>query len=393
MKILYAGDTPTVETGFGIVAQNLLSRLHDRGHDIRVLGVNHFGDPYDHKEFPYMIYPTFPGSPDSVFGFHRLWEIARGWRPDLIFFLNDPWLIHDYMLAKPENPLPEHTKIIAYYPTDGGPLKPDWIETLNSLDAQICYSHYAEKVVTESNKGIRPENMHQLYHGVNTEVFKPVSQSTARQLLGLPVDAFIVGMVARNQFRKRFDIMMAGFTEFAKNKQNVKLYLHTALKDIGFDIADLARQFNLGDKLILTEGIEVGRGVSPDRLNLIYNCLDIHCLISLGDGFGLPVAESMAVGCPQIVSDHSCLKELVDGHGGLTVKNAAWLANTSGMNTWGGLSDYKHLAEQLNTLYIQQERRRKLGEAGFNFIRQEQFTWDFAADKLEGIIRQIFHMI
>lgn len=392
MKILFSGDTPTVNTGFGIVSKNILNRLYERGHEIVVLGVNHYGMPYDQRKFPYQIFPCEQGGPEQVFGFHKYWDLYNVVKPDICFFLNDPWLIHKFVEAKPENIMP-HTKLIGYYPTDGGPIKKEWMASLNKLDAQVCYSHYAEGVITKSNEGKIPANLHQIYHGVDTSKFFPINQSIARRELGLPDNLFIIGMVARNQFRKRFDILMAAFTEFAEGKDDVKLYLHTALDDIGYDIADLARQFNLQDKMILTEDITSARGVSDERLNLIYNSFDVNALISLGDGFGLPVAESMATGCPQLVSDHSCLKELVDGHGGLTVKTESWILNTSGINTWGGISSYKDIAEKLEILYNNRELRIKLAEQAYEFIMQEKFTWPYVVDHFERIMKDLLHIL
>jgi glycosyltransferase involved in cell wall biosynthesis len=202
-------------------------------------------------------------------------------------------------------------------------------------------------------------------------------------------------MVARNQYRKRFDILISAFAKFAKNKKDVKLYLHTALEDVGFDIADLIKnQFGIEDKLILTDGISnPAKGVPNSMLNLIYNSFDVNALISLGDGFGLPVAESMAVGCPQIVSDHSCLKELVEGHGGLTAKNAAWLSHISGINTWGGLTDEDDLVKCLEWAYTNKDMMRKFGEDGYNFIKQDKFNWDYVAQQFNDIINNIFHII
>ena len=392
MKLLYAGDTPTVTTGFGLVAKNLLNRLNTMGYDITVLGVNHYGLPYDQQKFPYPIYPNEQGGPEQVFGFHKFWGIYEHVKPDIVLFLNDPWLIDSYMKAKPERTLP-HTKLFAYYPTDASPIKPEWLKTLNSLSGQVCYSHYAEDVIRKSNGGEIPENLHQIYHGVDTKTFFPVNQNAARNKLGIPNDLFIVGMVARNQFRKRFDILLAGFVEFAKDKPDARLYMHTALDDIGYDIADLVRQFDIAEKIILTEDITPAQGVSDDRLNLIYNSFDVNALISLGDGFGLPVAESMATGCPQLVSDHSCLKELVDGHGGLTVKTDAWILNTNGINTWGGISSYKDIAEKLDILYNNKELRLKLSEQGYNYITQDQFNWDHIVQQWDRLFKDALHIL
>lgn len=390
MKLLFWGDSPTVNTGFGIVSKNILKQLTTKGYDITVLGINHYGTPYDQKEFPYFIYPCDKGPVEAIFGYDKLWYLVNEIKPDILFMLNDPWIIDKAIKTKRVDT--PYLKVMAYYPIDSGPLKPEWAKTLGGLDAQVCYSHFAEKIVINASE-TKPTNMYQVYHGVNKEVFRPINQQLAKTKLGIPIETFVVGMVARNQYRKRFDILVKAFAEFAKDKDDVKLYLHTALKDIGFDIKDLTEQFDIGNKLILTEDMSAAQGVPEDFLNLIYNTFDINCLISLGDGFGLPVAESMATGCPQLVSDHSCLKELVDGHGGLTVKNSAWLLNTSGINTWGGLSDVDDLVEKLNLLYNNKILREKLSEDAYNYISQEQFTWEYVGDRFNRIAKDIMHIL
>ena len=394
MKMLYVGDSPTVSTGFGIVAKNLLPRFQKFGHEIVVLGINEYGDnPRRAKEFNFPIYPCDKGGPEQVYGFHKVWPIIQNERPDILFMLNDPWLIKNYMDLKPQNTSYPFLKTVAYYPTDSAPLKPEWLKTLNGLNAQVCYSHYAEGVIEKSN-GTRPTNLQQIYHGVDTKTFFPLNQSIARKFLGIPEDLFIIGMVARNQPRKRFDLLMMAFAAFAKDKPDVKLYLHTALKDIGFDIIDIARQLNITDKLILTEDITPAQGVSEERLNYIYNSFDVNCLISLGDGFGLPVAESMATGCPQIVSGNSCLSELVEDHGGLTVKNGAWLLNAGGINTWGAVSDVQDLTSKIAFMYNNKEKRLKMAEEGYYYITSGQFDWDNKAQEFQDkVFKPLFHLI
>jgi len=391
-KIMWVGDSPTVDTGFGVVSKNIIRELRSYGHEIVVLGINTYGDPYDPREFPYKIYPCQPGGTTEMYGFNKLWPIVDFEKPDILFFLNDPWMIADYMKRK-TNDYP-YMKTMAYFPTDAGPIKREWIDMLKEFDAQVCYSRFAENVVTDSNGGKRPKNLYQIYHGIDTSVYKPLNQNIVRHEIGLDPSWFIVGMVARNQFRKRFDLLAKAFAEFATDKPDAKLYLHTSLHDVGFDILDLCQQVGLtSDQLILTPGVSAAKGVTEQELNQIYNTFDVNALISLGDGFGLPVAESMAVGCPQLVSDHSCLKELVEGHGGLTVKNAAWILHTSGINTWGGVSDVDDIVAKLNLLYNNRELRIKYSEEAYEFITQEKFTWKYAGNEFNNIIRKITHLL
>ena len=74
---------------------------------------------------------------------------------------------------RPEEMKNGYTKYVAYYPTDAGPMQPSWVKMLNEeFDAQVCYSNYAERVYLQSNNNKRPANLYQIYHGVDTEIFK-----------------------------------------------------------------------------------------------------------------------------------------------------------------------------------------------------------------------------
>src|ERR1700753_1257732 len=80
-------------------------------------------------------------------------------------------------------------------------------------------------------------------HGVDTQAFHPLpgGRRAARERL-FPGqsdlhDAFIVLNANRNQPRKRIDLTLEAFATFAQGKPaNVKLYLHMARQDTGWDI-------------------------------------------------------------------------------------------------------------------------------------------------------------
>jgi glycosyltransferase involved in cell wall biosynthesis len=49
----------------------------------------------------------------------------------------------------------------------------------------------------------------------------------------------------------------------------------------------------------------------PDHyMNAMYNALDVHALASMGEGFGIPIVEAQACGCPVIVGDWTANSEL-----------------------------------------------------------------------------------
>ena len=88
-KLLAICDYP-VNTGFGIVAQNVLGNLPPEW-DVAVLGINYRGDPHELQK-KHRIYT--PGS--DVYGFEKLKGIMNVEKPDVIWVLNDIWLAREY---------------------------------------------------------------------------------------------------------------------------------------------------------------------------------------------------------------------------------------------------------------------------------------------------------
>jgi glycosyltransferase involved in cell wall biosynthesis len=127
-------------------------------------------------------------------------------------------------------------------------------------------------------------------------------------------DAFIVLNANRNQPRKRIDITIAGFAEFAAGKPpNVKLHLHMGLEDLGWNVIRLAKRHGIDDRLILTSQDNNLPSVPDRQLNDIYNAAVIGVNTSVGEGWGLVSFEHAATGAAQIVPRHSACEELWTG--------------------------------------------------------------------------------
>ncbi len=59
--------------------------------------------------------------------------------------------------------------------------------------------------------------------------------------------------------------------------------------------------------------------VATDELVVLYNLATVYCQPSFDEGFGLPVIEAMACGCPVVSSDRGPLPEII-GKAGILVK-------------------------------------------------------------------------
>lgn len=107
--------------------------------------------------------------------------------------------------------------------------------------------------------------------------------------------------------------------------------------------------------------------VSDEDLPPLYSAASVFAYPSLYEGFGFPVAESMACGTPTLTSNISSLPEV----GG----NAAVLVNPN---------DVKSIAAGIIQAIKEKEARRKAG------IKQAaKFTWDKTATEMLNIYRKV----
>jgi len=72
---------------------------------------------------------------------------------------------------------------------------------------------------------------------------------------------------------------------------------------------------SLVDALHLTPQVHFTGYVAQEDLPLVYNLSEVVAYPSLYEGFGLPVLEAMACGCPVVTSDRSAMPEIVGNAG------------------------------------------------------------------------------
>jgi glycosyltransferase involved in cell wall biosynthesis len=101
--------------------------------------------------------------------------------------------------------------------------------------------------------------------------------------------------------------------------------------------------------------------VSRDELVALYNLADFSVYASHYEGFGLPVAESMACGTPVLTSTTSCLPEIAGG--------AAVLVDPC---------DDDAITDAMARMIDDAALRLRLREAGF--ARRRAFRWEQAAE-------------
>jgi D-inositol-3-phosphate glycosyltransferase len=162
-------------------------------------------------------------------------------------------------------------------------------------------------------------------------------------------DNFIVLNANRNQPRKRIDITMQGFAKFAAGKSDVRLYLLLGLRDLGWNIVELADHYRIKEKLILGTGEAAQPIVTDDQLNVIYNLCDVGVNTALAEGWGLVSFEHAATGAAQIVSGFGNCAELWSGAADLLPPALSLFHSSFGLEE--NLISPRSVADALERLY------------------------------------------
>ncbi len=390
-KVLWCGDIVAM-TGFARVTENVIYRLKD-DFEIVVLGHNWWGDPCEQQK-DFKIYPSSNRFQTAPFGEQRIREIVEREQPDIVFTINDMWIINEQYRQIEDLHKQGKFKFVGYAPMDSY----GWIgclaDTANDWDAIISYTEFGAHEFV--NGGIQ-KPIAVIPHGVTPGQFYPMDKKECRRKLGLKEDLFIVFNGNRNQFRKRIDITIQGFARFAVDKPEAQLYLHMGLKDQGWDVMGVfAREMSRvgldpNGRIIMTTQTEGPPNVSVDMLNTIYNAVDVGVNTCKGEGWGLVNFEHAACAVPQIVPDHTSCKEIFEGYGELIRCDHVDVDTNYAREM--PCPSAEHLTELLDILYYDTRRRDRVGEACYQRVTDPQFSWDTVASQFGGIFEDVMNQV
>jgi len=386
-KVLIWADSPSVPTGWGNVVRFLLAEMPKDKYDFVCLGINYYGDPHD---LPYKIYPAGSKHPGDIYGFSRLSEIVSREKPEILFLLNDIWVINQMLEVIKDVYRSNFPKIVIYFPADAADHDPAWYKNLGMVTKAVVYNDFGKRVAEKAKPDFKFDV---IGHGVDTKTFFKSfkTRTDAKKFLFSKKEdlhnAFIFLNANRNQPRKRLDITMRAFSLFAKDKPDARLYLHSGTVDSGIDVIRLANITKIEEKLIITSVQHGIQAVPFDRLNLIYNACDVGINSGLGEGFGLCSAEHAATGALQIVPDHSALTDLYKDCGILVPANIPF--SQDGISTTGKLVTPEDLANAMEIAYTDKARRTELAELGMKKFTSREFSWKFMAEQWDSLLSRL----
>lgn len=425
-RLLIVGDAGC-NTGFERVVRGIATHLLGTGmYDITVRAIGLHAMEKATRPYPYTIKP-WGGTQDDPLGITQFKRWLQEDKPELVFIVNDLWEITNYLAHKPKE-LPA----VVYFPVDTPNMKPMFCVGLGAATHAATYTEFA---ATEAAAGIRrmvdmifasqpadspvhtgplgwmslpkpPMNLHArpdrlarfqnlqgysiIPHGMERGVFEPRDKRQARELIGVPQDAFVVSNVNANQFRKRQDLTIRAFKKLVDKVPEAFLLLHSAGGDRGgWDLLDLANYFEVpSDRVACVHYAK--DNLTDDELVWLYNCADVQINTAGGEGWGLTSFEGAACGVPQLVPDWAATGELWKDYGILLPVQDFRVEAKRGLNTIHGEIDVNEAAFWLQTFATNPELRTTYSQRALEQAAR-QTTWDEVGAAFHQILQSALH--
>jgi len=231
-----------------------------------------------------------------------------------------------------------------------------WMEkdtAISYAQRYICVSHNTRDDLLSFYPDIPEDKVCVAWNGVDTAVFKlrPEDSIAAfKRQYGLdrPYFLFVGSRVQHNGYK------------------NSRIFFEAVsrLKTADFDVFCVGGEKDIEGEVLgmIPEGVRCSRvELTDEELSLAYNGAIALVYPSLYEGFGMPVTEAMASGCPVITTPYGSLAEAAG--------NAACLVDGTSVD------DMRAALERVRD----PDYRESLKQAGLEHAKQ--FSWDAMADK------------
>ena len=421
-----------LSSGFGTYTREILKRLHNTGkYSIAEFACyGKVNDPKD-KDIHWRYYanavnPDDPRSKEynstmeNQFGRWRFERVLLDFKPDVVIDIRDYWM-NSYQRFSPLRP---YFHWVLMPTVDSAPQQEEWIDTFLHADAIFTYSDFGRDTVADQSNG-KVKYIDTASPGVDLQCFHPLQQrEEVKKLLGVE-DKFVIGSVMRNQKRKLVPELFAAFKQLLNEThasdpelaKKLYLHVHTSFPDAGWDIPQLLKEYEVGNRVLFTYACKncgfyrpmlfrhpvahcpkcgnkslqmpnVSNGLPSKDLNVVMNTFDLYVQYAICEGFGMPQVEAGAAGVPITSVDYSAMNDVVHKLKGYPIKVNQYFKEleTKAIRVYPDNNDFVRIVRDYLKLpdMLKQQKRHETRQ-----LVEKYYNWDDIAKKWEKYLDNI----
>jgi len=227
---------------------------------------------------------------------------------------------------------------------------------------------FSEKRNIVNKLNIPEEKIKVIYHGIDHENFRPMNDHEVREELHQKygIDFDFILHVSSFQPKKNVEGIVRAFSILKKKYKIRERFVILGKQPESIKV--LVEDLGLSGEVIFPGHVPY------EDLPKFYNLATTFIFPSFHEGFGMPILEAMACGCPVITSNIFSMPEIAG--------EAAILVNPY---------DVREIAEAIFTLISDESLRRELSKKGLK--RAKQFTWERCAKEHLKVYGEVYHGI
>ena len=371
MRVLWISECPWNATGFGKVTYYITRELRKHGIDVvtacfaTTAIINYDG---------VQVYPY--GNPFIKFVEHV--EKREG-EIDTIVLFGSPWIkplaniVEQVQLLKRVN---KEKRVIGYFVHEAVHIPRSTRNMFKQVHLLAVPTSYTAKVL-----GI--ERYHVVPHGVEPSIWRP---DICRGCRGTN----LVGMIAKNHPRKRWDLYFEAIARAIKMGNIVIAYPYV-FSERYWLIANLMEtveeRFNVKIPMVKPFDYEVFFGLPEEEQARLLSMLKVHMLVSMGEAWGLPITETLALGIPNITTRYGAVEEWCKDYCIYVEPKGVYYSIDGMVHPVPSAED---VALKLHEVLNNYDKYAKQAKLASDYIRRE-LTWEKAGKEMIRAIEESFN--
>lgn len=293
--ILFISDSPSLHSGLARIGRGLAC-LSAECPEFRVGYLGRGGIASKQIPIPQYTFPESQGFGDEALIQH-VWRDFANDGAGIIFVINDAsrcrWLSRGSWLDKRRDRVQSWTYVPVDSHTPGGTLSGIERDSLMGYSRILAYGPFGAQVLSATVGQV----VDWIPHGISLDKFQPRDRVAARIAMQFDERDKVVGCVMTNQARKDWNVAIKTFSLLPSDW---RMWAHIDVLERHWSLPALIEEYGVADRMKVT----MTGDMNDLEMSYAFSACNVTIMPS-SEGFGFPIAESLACGIPVVHSAYA----------------------------------------------------------------------------------------